>query len=195
MGTIERAIIAAAAVAALAGSTQAQAQSRFSVEVRGGAAVPTQQLGAQDLKTASTVEFTAAYRIVQPVSIYAGWDWFRAPLEKKMGDIEDADATGYAFGVRLDGPAVGTVTPWVRAGGLYNHVELEGDTTDARISSKHKLGWEVGAGVSMPIKGRWSLTPGVRYRSFSPVLDQLGPDPRLSYLTFEVGFAAAIGGK
>jgi opacity protein-like surface antigen len=95
-------------------------------------------------------------------------------LKEKVGSLTDAEDIGYAFGLRFFAPSLGPVTPWIRAGGVYDHVELEGDNNGDALSSDHTLGWEAGAGAASALGGRWSLLPGVRYRSFSPERTALG---------------------
>jgi opacity protein-like surface antigen len=80
----------------------------------------------------------------------------------------------------------------VRAGGLFNHVEIEDeDAGDLIADSKHTLGFEVGGGLDVTLNDRWSLTPGVRYRRFEPNVRFNGAESSstLSYVTVDVGLA------
>ena len=98
--------------------------------------------------------------------------------------------TGYAFGLRYVLPVAYWARPWVRAGGLYNHVEIEGASDGLLVAdSKHTLGLEVGGGLEVALGGPWSLTPGVRYRRFEPTVRFGGVESSttLSDLTFDVG--------
>ncbi len=193
MVTKRSTLIVAAAIAALAGSVRAQAPAPFALEVRGGVALPTQQLGGTDLGTGAGTELTASYRILPALSVYGGWDY--AMLDGPVGSFQNLNSTGYAFGARVDGPAVGRITPWLRAGAQVNHIELEDGVNPEYASSDHKLGWEVGAGAALPLVGRFAVTPGIRYRSFAAPMSELGNQHRLSYLTIELGISAAFGGR
>ena len=79
--------------------------------------------------------------------------------------------------------------PWVRAGGLYNHAEIEGSDGALVADSKHTLGWEAGGGLEIPLNDAWSLTPGVRYRRLEPTVRRGGIESSntLSDVTFDVG--------
>ena len=74
--------------------------------------------------------------------------------------------TGYAFGAKFEHPFFNSIAGWVRAGGLYNHLELEAEG-DEVADSDHELGWEAGGGLSIPVNDKFAIMPGVRYRAFS----------------------------
>jgi hypothetical protein len=80
--------------------------------------------------------------------------------------------------------------PWVRAGGLYNHVEIEGSPDGLLVAdSKHTLGMEFGGGLEVGLGGGRSLTPGLRYRRFEPTVRFGGVESSstLSDVTFDLG--------
>ncbi|HSJ15782.1 MAG TPA: outer membrane beta-barrel protein [Longimicrobiales bacterium] len=186
------------AIAALAGlvpaATQAQEAGRFSLDLRSGAVLPTADLGASALNPGMGLGLVANLQVMPHLNLYAGWDWARFTLEQDLGPFEDMDVTGYSFGARFFAPSLGSVTPWLRAGGVYDHIELEGDDRDDRVSADHTLGWEAGVGAAVPLGGRWALLPGVSYRSFSPELDEIGGKAYVRYLTIDIGISATFGG-
>jgi hypothetical protein len=91
-------------------------------------------------------------------------------------------------------PLRNSIWGWVRAGGLYNHVELEDDSGDV-VDSGHELGWEVGGGLRVPIGQSVALTPGVRYRAFSADLEMpLGTVPvDMKFFSAELGISWSFG--
>jgi opacity protein-like surface antigen len=109
-----------------------------------------------------------------------------------FGATADVEDTGYAFGLRYLAPLTGAVKPWLRAGGLYNHVEIENqETGDLMADSEHTWGFEAGGGVDIAVNERWSFTPGVRYRRFEPSVRFGGGESSttLSYFAFDLGIA------
>jgi hypothetical protein len=79
---------------------------------------------------------------------------------------------------------------FVRAGGVYNHIEIENESGDITADSGHGLGWQAGAGVAVPLGAKWRLMPGLRYQSLSRDID-VGPtttDVDLTYIALEIGF-------
>lgn len=181
-----------------AGTATAHAQSPFSLELRGGAAIPTADLDDSSMKSGVGFELMAGYRLLPHVGLYAGWDWHRLATDEPFAGADyDVEDTGYAFGLQFRHPFTDRLGGWVRGGGIYNHIELENDDGDIVADSGHELGWEAGGGLSFAVSDRFALTPGVRYRTFSANLDvgQSDIPVDLSYLTAEIGFMWSFGGR
>jgi hypothetical protein len=189
-----RALIAAG-VAALGLADDSFGQQRWSVEVRGGPAIATQELGGAELEAGFGFEATGAFRFMPHASAYAGWDWQRFPAETSpAGPDMDFEETGYAFGVQFDHPfrgEIGGAGYRLRLGGTYNHIEVESSSGDRVTDSGHGLGWEIGTGVIVPFGDAWRVTPGLRYRSLGRTLTfgAAETDVDLTYVSLEVGFA------
>jgi opacity protein-like surface antigen len=187
-----------AALVLLTGASTAQAQSRFSLELRGGPAWPTADLGESALETGIGFGFNVGYRLQQHLGAYAGWDWHRFVTEEPFnGGDYDVEDTGYAFGLQFRHPLTDRFGGWVRASGIYNHIELEDDGGSIIADTGHELGWEAGGGLLFPVGQHFALTPGVRYRTFSATLDTgQGEVPvDLSYVTAEIGLTWSFGGR
>lgn len=191
---MRRILAAGVALAVLAGP--ADAQSRTAVELRGGFALPTADFGGSDLEPGGGLGLTAVFRFMPHTMLYGGWDWYRLVTDEPFeGTHFDVENTGYTFGLQFQHPLVRTTEWWVRAGGIYNHAELEDDDGDILGDSGHELGWEAGAGLSIPLTRGFAITPGLRYRSFSGEINVgTGDVPfDMSYLAFEVGFGYRFG--
>lgn len=189
---MRRIVAFATAMALLAGAGTAGAQSRWSVEVTGGAAFPTQKLGDADLGTGVGLELIGRYRIMPHLAIYAGWDYHHFQFDRPVaGSDMDVEDTGYAFGLRFEHPLASRTAYWVRIGGTANHLELENGDGDIVFDSGHGIGWEAGGGVTMPVGRRLTLTPGVRYRTLSRDLEIGGvrAPADLRYVTIGMGIA------
>jgi hypothetical protein len=192
---MNRAVVVAAAIGLLAAPGAGGAQQRWSVELRVGAAVPTQTLGGTDLELGLGGEGTVAFRFMPHVSMYVGWDWVHFPTEQSFaGPDMDFEETGYAFGLRFDHPFRGESTGLayqIRVGATYNHIEIEDSGGELAADSGHGLGWEIGTGVVLPLGGAWRLTPGIRYRSLGRelVVGSLSQEVDLTYAALELGFA------
>jgi opacity protein-like surface antigen len=186
-------ITSASALALLLAASPVRAQDRWTAEVRGGANVNPSQFETVNLNTGIGFGGALGVRVLPDLFAYGGWDWqhhsAQAPVFGASADIDD---TGYAFGLRYVVPVSYRAKPWVRAGGLYNHVEVELSPHDFLIAdSKHTLGLEVGGGLEVALGGPWSLTPGLRYRWFEPTVRFRGVESSstLSDVTFDVGIA------
>lgn len=178
----------------LALAPPAYSQDRWEFEVRGGAAFPTVDAGSRPLDTGFGFEGIFHYRFLPHLAAYAGWDWMHFSGAQDDVDV-DLEETGYALGLRFEHPFRGETGPglayWVRGGATVGHIELENDTGDVTADSGHGVGWEAGAGVSVPVGGHARFRPGVRYRSLSRDLDVGAGDERvdLRYVTAEIAFA------
>lgn len=78
-----------------------------------------------------------------------------------------------------------------RAGGIYNHIEVENEGGDITADSGHGLGWEIGAGLQVDLGSNWNLRPQVGYRSLSRDIE-IGSnsiDVDLNYISLGVGIS------
>jgi hypothetical protein len=195
---MSRTLLGCLALALIALPTRAQAQNRWLIETRAGAAFTTQNLADASLDPGFGFEATVAYGFMPQVSAYAGWDWyhFAASEGSFAGANGDIDETGYAFGLRFEQP-LGETSPValrLRAGGTYNHIELEDESGTTIGDSGHGFGWEAGAGLGIALGNRWELSPGARYRSLSPDLDftGVGTSGTLEYVALEIGVSRSF---
>ncbi|HET6837191.1 MAG TPA: hypothetical protein VFH24_04050, partial [Gemmatimonadales bacterium] len=98
-----------------------------------------------------------------------------------------------AFGLLFEHPLGNseTVALQLRAGGTYNHIELENSAGDQIADSGHGLGFEGGAGLVLRLADSWRLTSGLRFRSLTRDLESGGiaSAADLRYLAVEVGFS------
>lgn len=102
------------------------------------------------------------------------------------------------FGLRFDHPFRGE---WgngpsyrLRAGVTLNHIELEDADGEAIDDSGHGAGFEVGAGVMLPLGDRFRFGPEVRYRSLGRELDvgTGATDVDLNYFAFDLVFSLGL---
>jgi len=185
-------LFTAALIAMLAFSGVAQEkEKRFGFEFGGGASFATRKLGGADLKTGLGFEGVFHYRFMPHMGVYAGWGWnkFRADASFAGSDM-DFEETGYVFGLQFKHPiGVSPLSYYVRAGGLYNHIELENTDGDKIGDTGHGLGWQAAAGIDVQLGRKWSLTPGVKFNSISGDVEKEGTTTQLdlNYIQVRVG--------
>jgi opacity protein-like surface antigen len=189
-------VATAAILGAILVTSPLQAQDRWSLEFRGNAAVPVEEVEGSDLGTGIGLEATVGYRLYQHLSAYAGWDWIHFnPEDSFAGSDLDFEETGYVFGLRWEHPFRGEagsgLAGWVRAGGSYKHIEVEDQEGEIVGDSGHGLGWEAAAGLTVPLTSSWRLTPGIRYAALTRDLEvgSTTTDVDMSYVAFEVGMS------
>jgi len=183
--------IVAASALLLSGST-VLAQSRWSAELSGDAAMPTRSFDGADLKAGGGFGLNVRYRFQPHLAAYTGWEWHVQQSSQLLpGETLDLNDTGYGFGLRFEHPLLARTSYWVRGGGLLNHIELENESGDIIDDTGHGLGWEVGGGLMVPIGARLGLTPGIRYRTLSRDVNVSGTKraSTLSYVSTGLGLA------
>ncbi len=164
-------------------------EDKWSFEIRTDAAFATQDLGDAELDTGIALDGVIAYNLSDTVSAYAGWGWSRfATGQSFAGANVDFEVTGYTFGLRYISLLGDTGLDYlVRAGGIYNHIEVENSNGDIVADSGHSLGWEVGAELMIPISDSWSLTPGIRYQALSTDIQIAATNTSVDLEYFAVG--------
>ncbi|HET7275291.1 MAG TPA: outer membrane beta-barrel protein [Longimicrobiaceae bacterium] len=178
------------ALAVLLPATPADAQ----IEARGGVGLPSGSVVGGELETGYGLSLGVGFEVAPLLSIYGAYNRYTFGLAlPTVPGVEDQDADvvdlGYTLGAEFRPALLGAIVPWLRAGLLYDEVELKlieenGSTT---FTSDSSLGYEVGGGLAFQISPLISITPGVRYRHLSPDFDQFESENEISYWAIELG--------
>ncbi|HMB97285.1 MAG TPA: outer membrane beta-barrel protein [Balneolaceae bacterium] len=179
-------------IIATAVNLKAQDQGgRFSFEFSTGASFATQELSGTNLNTGLGFEGIFHYRIYKHTGAYAGWGWKKfSSGESFAGNNMDFEETGYLFGLQFKHPlGFSNLSYYLRAGGLYNHIEVENTNGDIIDDTGHGLGWQLAGGVELPIGGKWNLTGGLKFNSLSRELDteEISRNLDLNSLSLQAG--------
>lgn len=167
-----------------------ESEKRFGFELSSGMSVATKKLGGSTVNPGLGFEGIFHYRVLAHTGIYLGWGWNKFGADESfLGNDRDFEETGYVFGVQFKHPLGERKTSYyLRAGGLYNHIEIEngGDVTH---NSGHGLGWQLAGGVAVNLGNNWSLTPGVKFNSLSRDVENEGVNVPLdlNYLQLRMG--------
>lgn len=185
-------LVAAAVLVAFALKSHAQEnEKRFGFEFSSGASFAVQKLHDADLKTGFGFEGIFHYRFLPHTGVYAGWGWNRFGSDDSFaGNDVCFEETGYVFGLQFKHPIGGSpVSYYLRAGGLYNHIEIENAAGDIIMDSGHGFGWQAAGGIDIPLGSSWSLTPGLKFNSLNRDVDNEGITVPLehTYLSLRVG--------
>jgi len=144
-------------------------ENRFSFELNLGSSFATKDLGDANLNTAFGSEFMFHYQLMSHMGTYVGWGYNKFSAETSFaGNSMDFEETGYTFGIQFKYPIANSpLSYFLRAGGIYTHIEIENEDGDIIENTGHGLGWQVGAGLDIPLSSKWSLTPSVKYSALS----------------------------
>jgi opacity protein-like surface antigen len=128
------------------------------------------------------------------LGFYAGYDRIDFGCEAAVcGSSGKYRLTGVSAGVRLGVPLIPIIKPWVKAGVTFNEINGTNTGTNAtKIATDRNPGYELGAGIDIPVLVLFSLTPQVRYVGQKLDLKGLsvGSKTNVSYYTFDLGFRA-----
>ncbi|HUQ46942.1 MAG TPA: outer membrane beta-barrel protein [Gemmatimonadaceae bacterium] len=126
-----------------------------------------------------------------PLGFYAGYDHIDFDCETAVCSSSGKyKLEGVSAGVRVGLPLFPIVKPWAKAGVTFN--EINGTNTGAnatKITTDRTPGYEIGAGLDIPILALFSITPQVRYVGQKLDLKGTyeGEKTNVSYYTFDVG--------
>jgi hypothetical protein len=155
------------------------AQGPLSLEVRAGAVLPTGSFRSRTLAEPGPgfgVQFV--YRRTANRAFYVGFDQERFGCDPAACRGEELVSTGWALGTRLQLAPEAAWAPWLRLGMVFDRVEGElfhGDGAPPSDDvSDLGLGGEAGVGAVVRVGGRFSLSPGARYRILNTRFDDAG---------------------
>ena len=174
-------------------SQPAAAQDKWSLEFRPGADFAAEDISNAHLGQGYGTELTIAYRLMPHLSAYAGWSYNNFSVDQSFaGSDASFEETGYTFGLEFIHPIEElNIKYLLRAGGTYNHLEIENNDGDIIIDSGHGLGWQAEAGLVIPLTDKFSLMPSLRYRSLSRNIDidNVTTPVHLNYFSAGVGLS------
>lgn len=165
-------------------------EKRFGFELSTGASVATQKLGGAELNPGFGVEGIFHYRFLPHTGVYGGWGLNKHTAETSFAGTDfHFEETGYVLGLQYkntfgDSP----LGYYFRAGGLYNHIEVENPDGDATHDSKHGLGWQLAGGLDVALGNNWSLTPGLKFNYLNREVENNGVDIPLEMRYVQVRF-------
>jgi opacity protein-like surface antigen len=211
-----RTVLMPLAALLLAAVPAASQTSPFSLEVRVRAAFPTGDFGEEEedgsgVETGSGGTLEGVFQATPVLAIYAGYSHtvFGTDLGEAEDLLEDAsvDITdgGLDAGVRATLPLLNGGA-YVRGGLVYHRVGVDlsddleelleefsgGEFDEDDLDSDWSLGYQLDAGVLVPLGSRLSASFGAAYTRYEPKFEDMGgegftADGDVSYASAEVG--------
>jgi hypothetical protein len=167
-------------------------EKRIGFELGGGLSLATSEPGDASLNAGFGFEGILHYQFMPHTGIYAGWGWNRFGADNSFaGNDVCFEETGYVFGLQFKHPIRTLPLSWyMRAGGLYNHIEIENAAGDIIGDTGHSLGFQLAVGIDLPLGNSWSITPGLKYNYLSTDIEMEGINTNLNhnYISLRAGF-------
>mgnify|MGYP000930774987 FL=1 len=190
-----KSLIVIAALALLVNSANAQERRRkVGFELTAGPSVALNNLGDFKMKVGKGVEGVFTYMPMTHLGLFAGWGW-----NNFRGNYYDFEDTGYMFGVQFkDDINKSAFSYYLRAGGLYNHIEIE-DATPSIVDgfysdSGHGLGIHLSGGVEYRLGKGWCINSNLKFQHLkrdvvlpSMLRDNAATAVNLNYLALRLG--------
>lgn len=146
----------------------AQLPGALSVEARLGGAFATGEFSnpGQALEAGSGYFGSVSGRLglLPNLSVYVGYERAQmgcdACIATQLDDVlvDDGFGAGAIMDLPLGPPGL---SPWVRAGLVRRQLKMSGD--GETMASKPGIGFDLGAGITLPLTGPFQITPGLRY--------------------------------
>lgn len=170
-------------------------EPRFGIELGGGPSLALKKLDDAKMELGFGFEGIFYYRFYEHMGVYAGWGWNRFSSEKSFaGENCDFEETGYVLGLQFKHPIANSpFSYYVRGGALWNHIEIENKDGDIIADTKHGWGYQLAAGIYIPIGKKWSINTGLKYNSVNrkdiEFSDNIKKSLDLRYLSLRVGIS------
>jgi len=164
------------------GALAQEKDKRFAFELSGGPSFPTSEF-VDGIKMGFGFEGTFQYRFLPFASVYGGWgsNWLSTESTNSEDNM-DYEETGYILGLQFNYPLKASSSSlFLRAGALYNHIEVENDNGEILEDTGHGLGYQVTGGIDISLGSGWSLTPGVKFNFLSGETESEGTTRQIDY--------------
>jgi hypothetical protein len=163
----------------------------FSVELNLGASMAVSNPGGSSFQPGFGFEGIFTWNFLPHTGVYGGWGWNKLSASDSFaGDDVCLEETGYIIGLQFKHPMEQSKLAWyIRAGALYNHLELENSEGLITADTGHGAGYQLAAGVDFSIGSDWHIVPGVKFNSLKRKMMLEGQTYNLkhNYLSLRVG--------
>ncbi len=178
------------------GATAQNSEKKFAVELNAGGAIPVSKIDNTKLNVGGGFEAAFHYRFMPHLGVYAGWGWNKLSADKlfEQNDI-CLEETGYVFGLQFMHPVADySFDYYVRAAGLYNHIEVENGEGNIVHDTGHGFGFQVAGGLNFNLGKNWSLNPGVKFNALNRKtnFEEVSVNMDYQYIAVRVGIVKSF---
>ncbi len=176
--------------------------------LRGGAGIPTGSFNENIATTGSSTGVLDAARTgfgygldaglqTGMLGVYSGFDHINFDCQSLSCNTDGKyRLQGLAVGLKLVPPGMSGFHPWVKGGVTFNELQGGYGSGHTELTTDRKPGFEIGAGIDIPILGLLNLTPQARYvgQNFNYKVPGVtstatSDNQGVNYLTFDLGLS------
>ena len=180
--------------------------------IRGGAGIPTGDFANTGSSSTAVDAAKSGFGYgldaglgFGPIGVYAGFDHMNFDCESNTCNSDGKyRLQGVAAGVRISIPGSSFVRPWIKGGVTFNELKGGYGTSSQGLTTERNPGYEIGAGLDIPILRVFSLYPQARFvgQNFKYEIPGVtntssSPEAKANYMTFDLGlsFHNPLSGK
>ncbi len=173
-------------------------KNRFSVELGGGHSIAIEKPGGFKVNTGMGADGVIGFTAYKNFGVFAGWGW-----NTFGNEYFDFEETGYMYGLQYRNAFKESRFSYtLRAGALYNHIEVEGahnsEFDNFYYDSGHGLGFIGSGSVQYSLGKGWAINGTVKYNQLNRKVilpeSELLPNPletdyniHLKYIGLRIG--------
>jgi hypothetical protein len=184
-------------IISLAIAEMAAGQSRWGMDFRPSLNLPTGFFMGTKLDPGFGFDANVMYNFIGNASVYGGWGWALFPQNRTNSDALRVQRMGSSFGLKITQPLNKyNLEGYVMGGAVHQHVSLE-KTSQIRYRSGQQWGWQLEAGLSLPLDYGIALQPGLKYSSLSGNIEENGSKNTFDLNDLSAGIILSIkfGGR
>ena len=138
-------------------------KNRFSIELGGGHSIAVSKPAGIKVNTGMGADGIIGFNAYRGFGVFAGWGW-----NTFGSDFFDFEETGYMYGFQYKNAIKESRFSYtLRAGAIYNHIEVEGAHNSSAdgfyYDSGHGLGLHASGTVQYSLGKGWAINGSVKY--------------------------------
>ncbi|MBP1631156.1 MAG: hypothetical protein H6Q15_2049 [Bacteroidetes bacterium] len=164
-------------------------EKRFGIELSSGPSVFSGKLTGATLNPGYGFEGTLQYRIIQYTDVYLGWGWnYFGNGSIFAGNNAVFKDNGYVLGFQFVHPVMEPVSLFVRAGAVYNHIEVDGESGILLYDFGRGFGFQFATGIGVGLSSDWNLNFGIKLNSIikKTVIEDISSNLNLNLLLVQI---------
>jgi hypothetical protein len=164
-------------------------EKKFGIELSSGPSIFSGKLTGARLNPGYGFEGTLQYRIIQYADIYLGWGWnYFGSGSLFAGNKAVFKDYNYVLGLQFVHPFVDPVSLFVRAGAVYNHIEVDGESGILLYDFGQGLGFQFATGIGIGLNSNWNVNFGIKLNSIieKAVIEDISSNRNLNFLLIQV---------